>query len=81
MALLPVAGVSSLCSLFSRNLRFLSFLSFLPCSEDSATVVRDRAGAFLLAGFAFLVLDSLRQSSLADVPLVCTFEALLLEGW
>ena len=58
MALSLVAEVSSLRSLLFRNLCFLSFLSFLPCFEDSAKVVRGRAGAFLLAGFTSLVLDS-----------------------
>ena len=78
MALSPVAGVSPLHSFLSRNLRFLSFLSFLSCSEDSAAVARGGAGAFPLAGFAFLVLDS--SWPFADVPWACTFEAVLLEG-
>ena len=77
VTLVPVAGV---CSFLSRNLRFLSFLSLLPSSEDSAALVRGGAGVFFSAGFASLGLDSSGRGSFADVPLVCTFEAVLLEG-
>ena len=76
VTMVPIAGV---CSFFSRNFRFLSFLSFLPCSKDSATLVRGGTGAFPSTGFASLGLDSLGRGFFADVPWVCTFEAVLLK--
>ena len=79
------SGISNVCAgnrglFFSQNLRFLFFLSFLPCSEDFAALVQGGAGAFFLAGFASLGLNSSGQGSFADVPCICTFEAVLLEG-
>ena len=80
MALSPMAGVFLLCFFLFQNLHFLSFLSFLPCYENSAALVRGKAEAFFLVGFAFLVLDSSGRGSFVDIPWVCTFEAVLLEG-
>ena len=77
VTLVPVDGI---CFFLSRNLRFLSFLSFLLCSKDSAALVRSKVGAFFLADFASLGLDSLERGSFADISWVCTFEEVLLEG-
>lgn len=81
MALSLVARVSLRFSL-SRKLRFLSlrsFLSFLFYSKGSATLVWGRVGAFFLADFASLILNSLGQNSFVVDPWVSTFEAVKVE--